>query len=103
MNFQAENAVSSFFYYMWNTWSQEECIIVYGNMSRHFWEKWYLLSGNGVFGAAERFYAELSDTYRRPLVERAVNLYDGKSLRNIQKRQQVMTGIDENMNIETVQ
>lgn len=25
MNFQAENAVSSFFYYMWNTWSQEEC------------------------------------------------------------------------------
>lgn len=38
MNFQAENAVSSFFYYMWNTWSQEECRIVYGNMSRHFWE-----------------------------------------------------------------
>ncbi len=56
MNFQAENAVSSFFYYMWNTWSQEECRIVYGNMSRHFWEKWCLLSDKGVFGAAERFY-----------------------------------------------
>ena len=55
MNFQAENAVSSFFYYMWNTWSQEECRIVYGNMSRHFWEKWCLLSDKGVFGAAERF------------------------------------------------
>lgn len=83
MNIQAENAVSSFFYYMWNTWSQEECRIVYGNMSRHFWEKWCMLSDKGVFGAAERFYAELSDTYREPLVERAVSLYDGKSLRNM--------------------
>lgn len=76
-------SILCFNYYMWNTWSQEECRIVYGNMSRHFWEKWCLLSDKGVFGAAERFYAELSDTYRRPLVERAVSLYDGKSLRNM--------------------
>lgn len=35
----------------------------------------------GVFGGAERFYAELTDSYREKLAERAVSLYDGKSLR----------------------
>ena len=25
MKYQAENTVSSFFYYMWNAWSEEEC------------------------------------------------------------------------------
>ena len=25
MKYHAENAVSSFFYYMWNAWSKEEC------------------------------------------------------------------------------
>ena len=38
MNIQAENAVSSFFYYMWNAWSQEKsaglctgtCPVIFG-------------------------------------------------------------------------
>ncbi len=30
MKYQAENTVSSFFYYMWNAWSEEECKTVYG-------------------------------------------------------------------------
>lgn len=81
MKYQAENAVSSFFYYMWNTWSEEECKIVYRDMSRHFWEKWCRMAEKGVFGAAERFYAELTDRYREKLVERAVSLYDGKARR----------------------
>lgn len=38
MEYQAENAVSSFFYYMWNAWSMEECKAVYGGMYPHFWE-----------------------------------------------------------------
>lgn len=38
MEYQAENAVSSFFYYMWNAWSMEECKVVYGGMFLHFWE-----------------------------------------------------------------
>ena len=29
MKYQAENAVSSFFYYMWNAWCEEECKVVY--------------------------------------------------------------------------
>ena len=39
MKYQAENTVSSFFYYMWNAWSEEECKAVYGGMYPHFWEK----------------------------------------------------------------
>ena len=79
MKYQAENAVSSFFYYMWNAWSEDECKVVYGEMSRHFWEKWSQMADKGIFGAAERFYAELTDHYREKLVERAVSLYDGKA------------------------
>ena len=40
MKYQAENAVSSFFYYMWNAWSKEECKVVFGDMYLHFWDKW---------------------------------------------------------------
>jgi len=81
MKYQAENAVSSFFYYMWNAWSKEECEIVFGGMHKHFWEKWSSLAGKGIFGAAERFFAELSEKYQSQLVERAVMLYDGRSFR----------------------
>ena len=38
MKYQAENTVSSFFYYMWNAWSEEERKAVYGGMYPHFWE-----------------------------------------------------------------
>ena len=81
MKYQAENAVSSFFYYMWNAWSKEECEIVFGNMYRHFWDKWSSLSDKGIFGAAERFFSELSEKYQKLLVERAVALYDGRAFR----------------------
>ena len=81
MEYQAENTVSSFFYYMWNAWSEEECKAVYGNMYPHFWEKWCVATDKGTFGAAERFYLELSEDNRRLLVERAVSIYDGRGLR----------------------
>lgn len=82
MKYQAENAVSSFFYYMWNAWSKEECKIVFGGMCKHFWEKWNSLANDSIFGAAERFYAALSENNRKLLVERAVSIYDGRSFRN---------------------
>lgn len=81
MKYQAENTVSSFFYYMWNAWSKEECKVVFGNMYRHFWDKWSSLADEAIFGAAERFYAELSENYQKLLVGRAVTLYDGRSFR----------------------
>ena len=82
MKYQAENTVSSFFFYMWNAWSEEECKAVYGNMYPHFWEKWCVATDKGTFGAAERFYLELSEDNRRILVERAVSIYDGRRFRN---------------------
>lgn len=81
MKYQAENTVSSFFYYMWNAWSEEECKAVYGGMYPHFWEKWCVATDKGTFGAAERFYLELSEDNRRILVERAVSIYDGRHFR----------------------
>lgn len=73
-----ENIVSSFFFYMWNGWgAQEECRQVFGYLSDHFWEKWNSLFQRYHGGAAERFYAELSEDNRRLLVERACQLYDG--------------------------
>lgn len=72
------NAVSSFFFYMWNAWCKEECQTVFGYMSSHFWTKWETLTQNGAGGAAERFFSELSDGNRALLVQRAIALYDGK-------------------------
>lgn len=75
-----ENIVSSFFYYMWNTWSKEECEAIQWTCEpAHIWGKWAEACDRGVWGAAERFYAELSDTNRQALVERATTLYNGRS------------------------
>ena len=50
-------------------------------MHRHFWDKWSGLADKSIFGAAERFFAELSENYQKQLVERAVMLYDGRAFR----------------------
>ena len=73
------NIVSSYFYYMWNAWSKQECEIVFAQSDwKHFWNKWEESCNRwGVFGAAERLWAELSDTYRELLIKRACELYDG--------------------------
>ena len=90
MKYHAENAVSSFFYYMWNAWSKEECKVVFGNDYLHFWEKWNAQAEKSIYGAAERFYAELSENNQRLLVERAVSLYDGKAFRKISNDSKVL-------------
>lgn len=52
-----------------------------GDMYRHFWDKWSALADKSIFGAAERFFAELSENNQKLLVERAVALYDGRAFR----------------------
>ena len=99
MKYQAENTVSSFFYYMWNAWSEEECKAVYGGMYPHFWEKWCVATGKGTFGAAERFYLELSEDNRRVLVERAVSIYDGRGLRNRNRNIKNQTACRETLSV----
>lgn len=75
-----ENIVSSFFYYMWNTWSKEECEAIQWTCEPdHIWRKWGEAYDCGARGAAEKFYMELSDTNRQALVGRATTLYNGRS------------------------
>lgn len=74
------NDVTSFFYYMWNKWSEEECKRVFkADYWPHFWNKWCEAydTMKGPRGAAELFYMMLSDTNRDKLVARALELYDG--------------------------
>ena len=72
------NDVTSFFFYMWNAWSKEECERAFaGGNPDHFWKKWCgIYNAYGVYGAAERFYAELSSNNRDKLVKRACEVYD---------------------------
>ncbi len=77
------NDVTSFFFYMWNAWCEEECKKAFsapGNNWQHFWNKWLgICKEHSVYGAAERFYAELSTKNRNLLVERATEVYEGDS------------------------
>ena len=79
----SENTVSSFFYYMWNAWCEEECRIVFASVGYpHFWEKWCAATHPTVYGAAEKFYAELSVHSRTLLVNRACEVYNGGERRS---------------------
>ena len=74
------NDVTSFFYYMWNKWSEEECKVVFkDDYYPHFWNKWCEAydTMHGPCGAAELFYMMLSETNRDKLVKRALEYYDG--------------------------
>ena len=78
------NDVTSFFYYMWNRWSEEECRIAFKDGDyKHFWNKWCQAYDElgGPRGAAEYFYMMLSDTNRDKLVKRALECYDGMTER----------------------
>lgn len=73
-----KNDVSSFFFYMWNAWCEEECKIVYGAEYKHFWNKWcYNCEEYGHRAAVDILYGELSDNNRDKLVARALQCYDG--------------------------
>ena len=78
-----KNDTTSFFFYMWNAWSKEECQKAFeGGNWQHFWSKWVgICEAHSVYGAAERFYAELSESNRNKLVSRALEVYDGDSMR----------------------
>lgn len=71
------NIVSSFFFYMWNTWYKEECKTVFGWEWEHFWSKWVHHTKETTSGAAEKFYADLCNNNRQKLVKRACEVYDG--------------------------
>ena len=76
-----QTIVSSYLYYMSNTWDDKECKKVFGNNYLHFWQKWCSFTNPTAHGAAERFYLSLTEHNRKPLVERANQVYCGDSSR----------------------
>lgn len=76
------NDVSSYFYFMWNMWCESECKNVFSQPEsqcnwQHFWDKWVGICNQfGVWGASERFYAELSEHHRDILVAYATTKYN---------------------------
>ena len=54
------DAVNCLFYYMWNEWSKEESLKIFGNvMGEHFYSKWNIYNGN-----VESLWANMSDENR---------------------------------------
>lgn len=78
-----KNDISSFFYYMWNCWSEEECAEAFKDATcgwQHIWSKYclYYDQAGGADGAISKFYANLDDTNQDMLVERALSMYNGR-------------------------
>lgn len=65
---------------MWNAWGEAECERAFAESScgpTHLWNKWRsICERHGISGAAERFYAELSEPNRDLLVRRACEVYE---------------------------
>lgn len=77
---EERNDVSSFFYYMWNAWNEEECAIAFAESGwKHFWSKWISVCERNKFnhfGAVEEFFSELSEHNKDLLVRRAIKTYN---------------------------
>lgn len=79
-----KNDVSSFFYYMWNSWNENECAVAFERSRcgwRHIWSKWISAckqNDGSIFGATEIFFSELDYENQDLLVERAIALYNRK-------------------------
>ena len=68
------NQVSNFMYYMFNRWSREEAILVFGeNLGTHIFDKWchYRENGQGDL----YWYSELDNRCRQKVVDRANAIY----------------------------
>ena len=77
------NNVASFFYYMWNAWSKEECKIAFASSNCgwcHLWQKWcQYYEQQGFHGAISIFFANLSENNQDLLAKRALQVYNRKS------------------------
>lgn len=70
-----KNEVTNFVLYMFNKWCIEEAIFVFGeNLGKHIFEKWVWYRENN--GDQLVWYANLDNTCRRKLVDRANELYN---------------------------
>ena len=66
-----------YLYFMWNKWNEEECETIFKANSKQIWRGWELYRDrNGHDGAPAPFYAELTKSERKKIVERAVAYYN---------------------------
>lgn len=72
-----KNDVTSFHYYMWNSWCKKECELIFGGDYDHIWNIWIHTKGDiGIF------YGMLDNACRNLLTGRALKLYENdKKLR----------------------
>ena len=68
-----KNDVSSFFYYMWNSWNKNECDEVFDEMSDYIWDEWAINCHYNI----DDFYASIDKECQDKLVNRAISMYDG--------------------------
>ena len=69
------NEVTNFAFYLFNKWSKEEAIRLYGNnLGNHIFKGWGGYRERG--GDQLEWYANLDDSCRRKIVDRANELYN---------------------------
>lgn len=76
---KVSNDATALFFYMWNSWSEQECKIAFRDGDyNHFWKKWCgIYDQYSRFGKVEHFFSDLSNYNRDKLLARAKELYDG--------------------------
>ena len=67
-----------YLYFMWNCWSEEICIKLFGKvMGKHYWSKWSLMYKKyTAYGASGPFYAELDESARAVIRNHAYAHYN---------------------------
>lgn len=71
------NVVSQFYFFMWNVWTKDVCLEIYGKiMGEHFWNKYKFYKREYGHGSAvARMYFDMTDSNRNMLVEAAIEHY----------------------------
>lgn len=68
-----QNVVTLFMWYMYNKWSLEESVLLFGaNLGAHIYQK-YLNRNDKLY-----WYRELDDVCRTKVVNRAIEIYKNK-------------------------
>ena len=70
-----KNDVTSFHYYMWNSWNEKECKILFKDLEDYIWNIWIHTKGDiGIF------YGMLDNDCRNRLTDRALKLYENDKI-----------------------
>lgn len=73
---KGHNLVTYFAWYMFNKWSEDEAIHVFGDdLGRHIYAKWVEVKTDGD-GDQLRFYCNIDTVCRNKLVQRALDIYN---------------------------